>query len=63
MISVQVDEKEVRNLYLAKVEEVVKEIDAELVYWDANELKRRTCMGWNTIQKTFFLTLDFQNTK
>lgn len=54
MISVQVDEKEVRNLYLAKVEEVVKEIDAELVYWDANELKRRTCMGWNTIQKTFF---------
>ncbi|PGA60755.1 group-specific protein, partial [Bacillus pseudomycoides] len=33
MISVQVDEKEVRNLYLAKVEEKVKEIDAELVYW------------------------------
>lgn len=39
MLSVQVDEKEVRRLYLAKVEEKVKEIDAELVFWDANELK------------------------
>ena len=63
MISVQVDEKEVRNLYLTKVEEVVKEIDAELVYWDANELKRRTCMGWNTIQKTFFFDHRFPKHK
>lgn len=63
MISVQVDEKEVRNLYLAEISEKVKKIDAELVYWDANELKRRTCMGWNTIQKHSFLILDFRNTK
>ncbi|MEH7153036.1 group-specific protein [Bacillus thuringiensis] len=63
MISVQVDEKEVRNLYLAKVEEMVKEIDAELVYWDSNELKRRTCMGWNTIQKEFFFDPRFPKYK
>ncbi len=54
MISVQVDEKEVRKIYLEKVEEKVRTIDAELVFWDTNELKRRTCMSWNTIEKEFF---------
>lgn len=63
MISVQVDEKEVRNLYLAKVEEVVKEIDAELVYWDANELKEELVWDGIPYRKHSFLTLDSQNTK
>lgn len=63
MLSVQVDEKEVRKLYLAKVEEKVKEIDAELVFWDANELKRRTCMSWGTIQKEFFFDPRFPKFK
>ncbi|MGR5998366.1 group-specific protein [Bacillus cereus] len=47
MISVQVDEKEVRSLYLAEIAEKVKEIDAELVYWDANELKEE--LVWDGI--------------
>lgn len=63
MISVQVDEKEVRKIYLEKVEEKVRTVDAELVFWDTNELKRRTCMSWNTIQKEFSLIQGSQNLK
>ncbi|MET3697416.1 hypothetical protein SAMN05877753_10612 [Bacillus oleivorans] len=63
MIQVQIDEQEVRKMYLQKLEEKVKEIDAELVFWDASELKRRTCMSWNTIQKEFFFHPKFPKTK
>ncbi|HDX9549381.1 group-specific protein [Bacillus wiedmannii] len=63
MISVQVDEKEVRKIYLEKVEEKVRTVDAELVFWDTNELKRRTCMSWNTIQKEFFFDPKFPKFK
>lgn len=53
-VNVQVDQTEVRKLCLQKIEEVLKEVDAELVFWDSAELKRRTCMSWGTIQDTFF---------
>ncbi len=54
MIDVKIDEDETRKLVLQKVEQCIKEIDVELVYWDSKELMRRTCMSWNTIQKEFF---------
>lgn len=54
MINIKIDEKEVRELYLQKLEERLKEIEGDLVYWDSKELMRRTCMSWNTIQKEFF---------
>lgn len=63
MIQVQIDQNEVKTLYLEKLEEKIKEVDAELVYWDANELKRRTCMSWGTIQNTFFFHPDFPKFK
>ena len=63
MLTVQIDENEVRELYLQKLEEKLKELDSELVFWDTNELKRRTCLSWNTIQKEFFFDLRFPKFK
>ncbi|MEH7250300.1 group-specific protein [Neobacillus niacini] len=54
MIKINIDEKEARKLYSQKLDELIKEIDVELVFWDSKELMRRTCMSWNTIQKEFF---------
>ncbi|MGE8078109.1 group-specific protein [Peribacillus loiseleuriae] len=54
MISIDIDEHEFKKLCKAELKEKMKEIDAELVFWDTKELKRRTCMSWNTIQDTFF---------
>jgi hypothetical protein len=63
MISVQVNEEEVRQLYLKKLEEKIREVDAEMVFWDAKELQRRTCMSWNTIQQYFFFDPRFPKYK
>jgi hypothetical protein len=62
-IAVQVDEAEIRKMCIQKISEVVKEIDAELVFWDTKELKKRTCMSWNTIQGTFFYDPRFPKHK
>jgi phage pi2 protein 07 len=63
MLTVQIDQSEVRQLYLQKLEEKIKEVDTELVFWDTNELKRRTCLSWNTIQKEFFFDPRFPKFK
>lgn len=63
MINVQVDEQEVRQLYIQKLEEKMKEIDAELIYWDSKELMRRTCLSWNNIQEKFFYDPRFPKHK
>ncbi|MDD9312691.1 group-specific protein [Cytobacillus firmus] len=59
MLNVQIDEQEVKQLYLEKLEEKLKEIDKSLVFWDRNELIRRTCMSWNFIQERFFFDQRF----
>ncbi|MGG4470055.1 group-specific protein [Paenibacillus alvei] len=63
MLSIQIDQEEVKQMYMEKLKEKISEVDAELVYWDANELKRRTCMCWNTIQKEFFFDPRFPKYK
>lgn len=63
MINVQINEQEVRQLYFQKLEEKMKEIDAELIYWDSKELMRRTCLSWNNIQEKFFYDPRFPKYK
>ncbi|MEH7362183.1 group-specific protein [Priestia megaterium] len=63
MINVEIDEKEVREFYLKTLKEKIDEVDAELIFWDTKELKRRTCMSWNTIQKEFFFDPRFPKRK
>ena len=63
MLNIEIDENEVRELYIEKLEEKINEVDAEMVFWDTNELKRRTCLSWNTIQGTFFYDPRFPKFK
>ncbi|WP_025716326.1 hypothetical protein [Paenibacillus sp. 1-18] len=63
MLSINIDEKQVRELLKAKIAEFLKEADAEYVFWDASELKRRTCMSWNFIQEQFFFDPRFSKRK
>lgn len=54
MISVEIDEVQIMRLARERIEETLKKVDSELVFWDAQELKNRTCMSWNFIQDQFF---------
>jgi hypothetical protein len=63
MLNVQIDEQEVKQLYLEKLEEKMKEVDKELLFWSRNELMRRTCLSWNTIQEYFFFDPRFKKYK
>ncbi|MDC3414304.1 group-specific protein [Terrihalobacillus insolitus] len=63
MLQIQVDEEVIKELYQKAIDERLKELDQELVYWDTKELKRRTCMSWNTILNTFFWEDDFPKVK
>ncbi|WP_429373779.1 group-specific protein [Paenibacillus sp. DS2015] len=42
-----------------RINTLIKEVDAEYVFWDSKELMKRTCMSWNTIQNTFFFDPRF----
>lgn len=62
-VSVNVDENEIRELCKQRISELVQKVDAEYVFWDANELKRRTCMSWTFIQDQFFFDPRFPKHK
>lgn len=63
MLDIQINQSEVRRVFLEKLEEKIKEVEVELVFWDTSELKRRTCMSWNTIQSLFFFDPRFEKHK
>jgi len=63
MIDVKINEAEVKQLCREKISELIKEVDAEYVFWDAKELRRRTCMSWNFIQEQFFFDKRFPKRK
>lgn len=63
LIEIRVDEEEIKKLYIKAIEEKLKKLDVELVFWDTKELKRRTCLSWNTIQDNFFHDKDFPKAK
>jgi phage pi2 protein 07 len=63
LINVQVDEREVLKFCRERIGELVKEVEGEYVFWDSAELKKRTCMSWNTIQEAFFFDPRFPKRK
>lgn len=54
LINIKVNEDELKRLFIEKLEERFRTLDKDLVFWDTSELKRRTCLSWNTIQDKFF---------
>src|SRR5690606_30252998 len=63
VLTVQIDESAVREEVRRKIAELVKEVDAEMVFWDRKELMKRTCMSWNFIQEQFFFDPRFPKFK
>ena len=63
MISVKVDEREVKQVLREEVQARIKQADMDLVFWDSKELERRTCMSWNNIQEKFFFDPRFPKRK
>lgn len=63
MFTIKIDEQEAQRLIREKLEQKLKEVDAELVFWDSKELMRRTCMSWNTILDKFFYDPRFPKFK
>lgn len=63
MFTIEIDEQEAQRLIREKLEQKLKEVDAELVFWDSKELMRRTCMSWNTILDKFFYDPRFPKFK
>jgi hypothetical protein len=63
LLDIQINEEEVRELYIQKLEERMKQIENSMLFWDTNELKRQTCMSWNTLQREFFFDQRFPKFK
>lgn len=63
ILSVNVNKTEVMKMCREQIELLVKEVDSEYVFWDTSELKRRTCLSWNTIQSLFFFDARFPKRK
>lgn len=63
MLQIQVDHEEIEKLYIEAINKKIQEVDRDLVFWDTKELKRRTCLSWNTIQDNFFHHKDFPKVK
>lgn len=63
MIKIQIDNNVVQELLQEAIEEKINQHSNELLFWDSNELKRRTCMSWNSIQSNFFHDSNFPKAK
>ena len=63
MIQIQVDEQELKEIYMDEVKKRLERLEQEVTFWDTKELKRQTNMSWNTIQEQFFHNPDFPKFK
>lgn len=63
IIQIQVDEEIIKDMLQAAIDKKLSELDKELVFWDSKELRRRTCLSWNTIQEQFFHNPEFPKAK
>lgn len=63
MLTIKVDEREVKQVLREEVQARIKAADMDLVFWDRDELERRTCMSWNSMQEKFFFDPRFPKHK
>lgn len=63
VLDIEINKEEVKQMYLDKLQERIKEVEVELVFWDMKELKRRTCMGETTLKDHFFYDPKFPKYK
>ncbi|MFD1357674.1 group-specific protein [Fictibacillus halophilus] len=63
MLSITLDEGELKELYIEEIKKHIEKIEKEKVFWDTNDLKRFTGLSWNTIQAKFFFDERFPKVK
>lgn len=63
LLSIEVNEQEIKNLVRERIAILVKEVEGEQVFWDRKQLEKSTCMSWPFILKTFFYDKRFQKFK
>lgn len=54
MLSVQINEEQIKQLCIQKIEEKLNETRDSYTFWDMKELCRQTNMSLNFIKETFF---------
>lgn len=62
-LNIEVNKAELLKMCREKLDQILREADTEFVFWDTNELVKRTCMSFDTIQKTFFYHPQFPKFK
>ncbi len=62
-VNVEINQEEIKKMYLDQLEEHIKKINKDLVFWDTKELVKRTSMSLSTIYKTFFYDSQFPKYK
>ncbi|TVX93007.1 group-specific protein [Paenibacillus agilis] len=63
MLSINIDEAKVKELCRERISALIQEVESDYVFWDRNELERRTCMSWPFIQQKFFYDPRFSKFK
>jgi|SRR5699024_6300130 len=54
MFQIQIDQNKLKKIFVTEVNKRLDQLEQEVTFWDAKELKRQTNMSWNTIQDKFF---------
>ncbi|MOA45666.1 hypothetical protein D3C78_1680880 [compost metagenome] len=63
LVSINIDKSKILSICREEIRELLEDLDNEYVFWDSAELKKRTCMSWNSIQDTFFFDDRFPKYK
>lgn len=63
MLNIHVDEEQAKEIYIEEVRKKLQEFNAELVFWDSEELCKRTCMSFGFIKERFFFDPKFPKHK
>ena len=59
MLHLEIDEEQLRDLYLEKVEEKLEELNAEVFFLNSKQLAAYLNMSWNTIVEHLLYRDDF----
>lgn len=63
MIRVEIDEQELKNIYLQKVEERLEELESVVFFMNSKQLCEYLNMSWNTIVDSFLYDDEFPSLK
>lgn len=63
MISVQLDESVVEQIFVNELQKRLNQIEQRLTLWDMKELCKQTCMSENSIKEKFFFDNRFPKYK